>query len=131
MWLAIWALFAAFIVVYVGWTLVVLFQQKKAWAAFAKKNKMKYESPKLTESPVVSGTYGTYQLALYAAVQQTNDMRGQRFVNVIEFQFGKGMSTGAAIATKEFSGFINGLVFDRSWRSGSRIISFAPAMKRI
>ncbi|PJB71476.1 MAG: hypothetical protein CO093_05035 [Alphaproteobacteria bacterium CG_4_9_14_3_um_filter_47_13] len=112
MWLAIWFVFTVFIVVFVGWTLFVLFQQKKAWAAFAKKHKMKYQSPRLMESPIVTGQFGAYQLSLYTGTQQTDDVRGQRFITVIEFQFGAGMATGAAISTKEFTGFISGLAFN-------------------
>lgn len=116
MWLAIWGCFAAFIVAFVGWTLVVLMQQKRAWANFAKKNKLKYTPGSFMGSPTVTGEMGKWNFSLYAGVQQTDDIRGQRFVSVIEFQLGRGMPTGAAIATKEFAGFINGLVFDKDFR---------------
>lgn len=116
MWIAIWGVFTLFIVVFVGWTLAVLIQQKRTWSGFAKKNKLKYEAPSLMSSPIVSGQYQGYMLTLYTGVQQTDDIRGQRFVTVIELQFGKGMPTGAAIATREFSGFISGLIFDKDYK---------------
>lgn len=116
MWLAIWGCFAAFILAFVGWTLVVLMQQKKAWHAFAKRHKLKYIPGKMMDSPTVTGDLNDRKFSLYTGVQQTDDIRGQRFVSVIEFQLGRGMPTGAAIATKEFAGFISGLIFDRDYK---------------
>ncbi len=116
MWLAIWGCFAVFIMVFVGWTLVVLLQQKKAWAGFAKKHNLKYQPGTLMTSPVVTGEIGSWKISLYSGVQQTEDVRGQRFVTVLEFQMGRGMPTGGAIATKEFSGFIDSLIFDKTYK---------------
>lgn len=116
MWLAIWGCFAAFVVAFVGWTLVVLWQQKKAWSNFAKKHQLKYQPGTLMGSPVVSGELSKWKFSLYSGVQQTEDIRGQRFVSVIEFQLGRGMPTGAALATKEFTSFIEGLIFDRTYK---------------
>lgn len=96
--------------------MVVLFQQKKAWAAFAKKHKLKYEPGKMMDSPTVTGVFGERLFSLYTGVQQTDDIRGQRFVTIIEFQMGKGMPTGAAIATKDFMGFVSGLVFTQDYK---------------
>ncbi len=112
MWLAIWLCFAVFVLVFVGWTLVVLFQQKKAWKSFSTKHKLKYTPGRMMDSPTVSGVVNERPFSLYTGVQQTPDIRGQRFVTVIEFEFGKGMPTGAAIATTEFDGFIRTLIFN-------------------
>ncbi len=116
MWVAIWVCFTVFVAVFVGWTLLVQFQQKKAWSTYAKRNKLQYDNGTFTGPPTVVGEVGGRNLSLYTGVQQTDDIRGQRFVTVIEFQMGKGMPTGAAIATKEFSGFIQGLIFDETFK---------------
>lgn len=111
MWLILWVCFAVFIFGFVFWTVYVTHQQKKAWKAFAARHKLKYESGKFMDSPVVTGQFGIYRLSLYTGIQQTNDVRGQRFVTVIELQMGGGMPTGGALATKEFTGFISTLSF--------------------
>ncbi|MCB9990971.1 MAG: hypothetical protein H6867_06280 [Rhodospirillales bacterium] len=118
MWLVIWCLFAVFIFVFVGWTAVILFQQKKTWANFAKRHKLEYEAGTIMGSPVVSGMLNERRFSLYTGAQQTDDIRGQRFVTIIEFQMGQGMPTGAAIATMEYLGFVDGLVFDESYDPG-------------
>ena len=115
MWIAIWVCFAAVVFAFVIWTLIVLFQQKKAWAAFAKRHKLKYEPGTLMGSPSVSGRYNDYVFSLYTGVQQTQDLRGQRFVTVIEFQLGSGMPTGGAVATSEFKTLIDNLIFNQSF----------------
>jgi len=114
MWLAIWGIFAAFVAAFVIWTIAVLLQQKRAWLNFSKKHNLKYQPGAFMSSPTVTGELSGWKFSLYTGVQQTDDIRGQRFVSVIEFQLGRGMPTGAAIATKEFSGFVGSLVFDRT-----------------
>lgn len=116
MWISIWVCLVVFVFIFVGWTLLVLFQQKKAWEAFAKKNKLKYKSGTFMGSPEVSGDMNGYLFSLFSGSQQTEDVRGQRFVTIIEFQMGKGMPTGGVIATKEFSAFAEGLVFKQIYK---------------
>lgn len=115
MWLAIWGIFAAFILVFVLWTMMVLFQQKKAWSAFARRRKLKYDPGTFMGSPVITGEIEGCPFSLYTGVQQTDDIRGQRYVTILEFQLGQGMPTGAAIATSDYAGFIDGLVFNQSY----------------
>lgn len=115
MWLAIWGLFAVLVLGFVGWTLLILHQQKKTWAAFAKRHKLTYQRGKFMDSPTVTGLLNGRRFSLYSGVQQTPDIRGQRFVTIVEFLFGPGFPTGAVMATKEYEGFINGLVFDQSY----------------
>ncbi len=116
MWLAIWGIFAVFIFGFVIWTMAVLYQQKRAWSAFAKRHKLKYDAGTFMGSPTVTGKIKDRLLSLYTGIQQTDDIRGQRFVTVIEFQLGDGMPTGAAISTPQFRSFIDGLIFDETYQ---------------
>ena len=115
MWIAIWIGFSLFILGFVAWTMLVLFQQKKAWGTFAKRHKLNYERGTLMGAPTVHGTLDKKLFSLYSGVQQTEDIRGQRFVTVMEFQLGPGMPTGGAVATKEYKMFIDGLIFKQAY----------------
>lgn len=111
MWVAIWLVLSCFLLSFVGWTLYVLLQQKRAWKAFAEKNNLSYRGGKMMESPTVQGHYGKRMFSMYTDIQPTKDVRGQRYVSVIEFQMGDGMPTGAIIATKELREFSDHLIF--------------------
>ncbi len=109
MWIFIWALFSAFILGVFFWSTAILFQQKRAWEAFAKKNNMTYVPGKMFGSPVVTGHRGGYGLSFFTDNQKTSDVRGQRFVTVIEAQLKMPMPAPAALATKEYGVFIASL----------------------
>lgn len=102
----IWAVFSLFIIGVFVWSVAILLQQKKAWAAFAKKLKLEYEPGKLMGSPAVSGKIGSYRMMFFTDAQKTSDMRGQRMVTVIESEMGLGMPAPAAFATREYAEFI-------------------------
>jgi len=107
MWgLFLWAVFAVFIMGVFLWSTAILFQQKKAWQAFAKKHNLIYEADRLLEPPIASGKIGSYKMSFFTDVQRTQDVRGKRTVTVIEVEMGLGMSAAAALATKEYKDFI-------------------------
>ena len=70
MWIAIWVCLVVFVLVFVGWTLLILLQQKKAWSDYAKKHKLKYESGKFMDAAVVTGNMDGSLFSLYSGVQQ-------------------------------------------------------------
>ena len=115
MWIFLWFLLSAFVIGVSGWSLSILQQQKKAWQEFAKKNNLAYVAGGLTGSPSVSGRLKNHQISLYTDTQQTSDVRGQRFVIVIEVVLGPGMPTGAAIATKEYRDFLASLKMNETY----------------
>lgn len=114
----LWALLSAFIIGVFFWSSLILFQQKRAWAAYAKKNGMMYEAQGVFSSPVVSGKTGAHKLSFFTDVQRTLDVRGQRMVTVIEAEMGVGMPAPAALATKDFKGFISGLNLPDTYEPG-------------
>jgi hypothetical protein len=111
-WIFLWFVASAFILGVFGWSLVILQQQKRAWAAFAKKHSLAYVPGKLVEAPVIKGAVFGYQVAMFPDVQSSQDQRGQRFVTVMEFDLGAGGVTGAVIASANFATFIAGLAFN-------------------
>lgn len=102
----IWLALSGFVFVIYAWSLRVLFQQKKAWKVFAEKNKMQYDGGRLTSPPSMTGMFSGYRVFMYTDTEQTFDMRGQRYVCVIEIELGMGMFVSTAIATKEMTSFV-------------------------
>ena len=114
MWLMIWIVFSVLMLGFVAWTMLVLLQQKKAWKTFALKNDLNYNSDSMTASPSVQGRYQKRGFALYSDVQKTTDIRGQRYVSVVEIQLGDGMPTGGVVATSGLKVFTDQLIFDET-----------------
>lgn len=116
MWILIWLFFSAFILGVTGWSLLVLYQQKKAWKAFATARKLSYEPGTLVGPPSLRGLIDGQVVALFTGQQQTNDARGQRLVTVIEVDMKCALPTGAAIGTPETALFIAGLRLDYEYK---------------
>jgi hypothetical protein len=115
MWMFIWVVLSLFILGVFLWSVLILREQKHAWAAFAKKHNLQYTAGKLMDSPTVRGYFGGYTLSLFSQTQQTDDVRGERYVSVIEVEMGPGLKTGAALGTEEMQAFINGLSFTETY----------------
>ena len=111
MWIFLWFVASAFILGVFGWSLLILQQQKRAWAAFAKKYNLAYVSGKLVEAPAIKGAIFGYQAAFFPDVQASQDQRGVRYVTVLEFDLGQGGPTGGVVASENFATFVSGLVF--------------------
>ncbi len=116
MWIFIWVVLSLFILGVFVWSVVILREQKTAWAAFAKKNNLQYTRGRFMEAAIVRGTMKGLRISLFSDTQQTEDIRGERYVSVIEIELGPGMKTGAAIGTPEMKSFIDSLSFDKSYR---------------
>lgn len=115
MWIILWVVLSVFVLGVFAWSQRILVQQKRAWAAFAKKNGFLYEPGKFMAAPAMAGKTGPYVVAFYTDAQQTGDARGQRLVSVLEIELGRGIPGAGAIGTKEMAGFIGGLKFKESF----------------
>jgi hypothetical protein len=115
----LWFVVSAFILSIYAWSLWILYQQKKAWKAFAKKNDLEYRPGRLTEPPFVTGKYRKHKIFLYTSIQETADVRGQRFVTAIEIELGQGLPVPAALGTKEVGYLIMNLRFNMEYEPDS------------
>lgn len=111
MWIFIWIVLSLFILSVFGWSVIILRQQKQSWAAFAAKHALDFQPRRFMEAGIVRGTLEGFGVTLYSDAQKTDDVRGERYVSVIEVEMGSGMPTGAAIGTPEMRNFINTLTF--------------------
>lgn len=115
MWIALWIFISAFIIGIALWSMQILRQQKRAWSAFARKYNYDYDPGKLMESPRINAVINHMKVALYTDVQRVNDVRGERYVTIIEITMGGGMPTGAVITTPEWQAFVDSLTFSQDY----------------
>ncbi|MFN3828023.1 MAG: hypothetical protein ACK4NR_10425 [Micavibrio sp.] len=111
MWIYIWVIISLFILGVFSWSLLILQRQKKAWSAFAKKYNLSYFPGRIVQAPSVKGAVFGHQIAYFPDQQATQDQRGQRFVTVLEFDVGQGMTTGGLIASPNFATMAANLTF--------------------
>jgi hypothetical protein len=109
MWILVWLLLSLTVLGIAVWSFMILFKQKKAWAAYAKRNGLNYEAGKLFGPPVVTGDRDGMYYSFFTGAQNSKDSRGQRLVTVLEFDMKHGMPTGAVMGTKDTSPFIDQL----------------------
>ena len=115
MWIFIWFLLSAFVLGVFAWSLRILFQQKSAWKAYAKKMNLNYQDgPTFLSSPVLSGSIGAYGFGLYTEEQRTNDTRGQRFSTILEIALRHGLPVTGAMGTQTMIPLIQTLRMDQS-----------------
>lgn len=105
----IWFIISAILIGASLWSASILFKQKRAWQAFAKKYKMAYEKGRFMSSPSISGHIEGYRVAFFAAERQALDVRDRRMLTALEITFPKGLVDGAAIGTTEMLPFLNTL----------------------
>lgn len=115
MWIFIWFLLSSFVLGVFAWSLRILFQQKAAWKAYAKKMNLTYQDgPRFLSSPVLSGSLGPYGFGLYTEEQRTNDTRGQRFSTILEIALRHGLPVMGAMGTQTVIPIIQSLRLDQS-----------------
>ena len=107
MWIALWFLLSAFVLGVAGWSYMILRQQKRAWAAFAKRHNLTFKRGTIFGPPLMEGVMGNYYVSFFIGRQDTNDARSHRYVTVIEINLRVGLPTSAAIGTKETTGVVN------------------------
>jgi len=109
MWIFIWLLVAAFILGFFAWSTIALLQQKNAWKKFADKYELNYDPGKMLGTALVTGRLQGLRFNLFSGTEATDDVRGQRYMTIIEFEMGSGMRVSGAIGTPEMKMFIDGL----------------------
>jgi len=119
MWILLWLVLSGFILGFFFWSSRILFLQKKAWAAFARKRNLSFEGGKFSDSPVMRGRLDAFAISLYTSARETNDVRGQRYMTVLEIELGKGMPTGAAISVPQLSFMTENLAFAETFSPDS------------
>ncbi len=108
-WIFVWFVLSAILIGATVWSLQILLRQKKAWAAFAKKHNFAFQKGTFMGPAEMSGSIGEYKIGFFTAERMTLDVRGKRYVSVIEVQLLEGLIDGGVAGTKEMQAFMNTL----------------------
>ena len=106
---ALWLAISVFIFGIFFWTTQALFEQKKAWKAFAVKKGLKYFPNKFLSSPILTGLIDGHEFTLQSELRDTGDLRGRKFKTVMQFGLPMRMQTAAVIGSGDFTTFVRGL----------------------
>lgn len=83
-WFLLWFVLSAFVLGAFAWSTRVLFQQKRAWGAFAKTARMTVTPGALLSSPQIQGVWDAFRFSLVSEEQKSPDARGTRFRSILE-----------------------------------------------
>lgn len=108
-WFLLWVFLAVFICGVFLWSMQILFQQKRAWADFAKKNSLNIQQIALLKSPIVRGRYKDFETIVYSEEQATADQRGRRFRTIIQLDLGSPMPVEGVVTSADAAAFAHSL----------------------
>lgn len=111
MWLFIWLVLSLIILGVFAWSLQTLWQQKRAWAAFAKRHGFQYNVGRFMDSPYIEGTMNGRRVAVFSDRKSTLDVRGERYVSVIAIMFGQPGATAGVVASPAMEPYLDTLSF--------------------
>ncbi len=83
-WIALWLVLSLLLLAFLGWSLLVVFRQKKVWKAFAEKNKLRFKPSVLLQSPEMEGAIDGFKVSVFTSEHVTQDLRSTRKMTAIE-----------------------------------------------
>jgi hypothetical protein len=110
-WFIVWLLLSGSLVFFAGWTVYILYMQKKSWRDFAKKNQLRFTSGRYFSSPEINGTVDGYTIGVFSSEHISQDVRGSRRLTAIEV----GLQSRLPFAGSVGSGGMVGLVQRQSY----------------
>lgn len=110
-WFVLWLLMSAALLYFFGWTLFVLYRQKKGWKSFAKRYDLRYEAGPMMQSPQVRGAFDGYQMHLFPSEHQSPDARSFRKLTAIEVGIKSALPFETAVANAGMQSLLDVLPF--------------------
>jgi hypothetical protein len=108
-WFLLWLLLSSGMLYFLGWTLFILYRQKNAWRAYAKRCKLRYTSSRMLGSPEMSGTLDNYAISFFTAEHTAPDARSVRKLTAIEIPLLTKLPAEGAVASGGMVAFVHRL----------------------
>ena len=108
-WWLLWFVLSFILLGTTIWSLIILFKQKKAWAAYAKSKSLVFTKGKFSEPCAMEGTIDGFNVSLFTATQQKEDSRKNRQLTAIQITLGKPFIDSIGAGTAEMLPFLNSL----------------------
>ena len=109
MWILVWLIVAFIILGATMWSTIILVQQKQAWAAYAKKNNLRFIRGKFFAPAEMNGEIGEYDVSFFTAEQQNLDERKNKFLTVVQVTIDESFVDGFAAVSPEMRPFLESL----------------------
>ena len=110
-WLALWLSLSFILIVFLVWTTVIMFSQKKTWKAFAQKHKLRYKLGAFFTSPEVNGVFQDYTISIFGSEHEVEDARSVRKMSAIEVMLKSKFPLKGAVGTGEMVRVIRSLAY--------------------
>lgn len=117
-WLVIWGFISTLLLGFSGWFLLILYQQKKSWKAFAEAHKLRYKANPLMEGPEMHGVIDSYKFSFFSSEHFSPGARTNRKLTAIEVNLHSKMAVDGGIASGGMIPFIQDLQFKAELRPG-------------
>lgn len=129
-WFYLWLVLSAGLVYFMGWTLLILHRQKRAWKAYAAQKKLRYTSGPMMASPELSGVLHDYSISLFTGEHVSPEQRTGRKLTAVEINLSGRMPFDMAVASAGMVEVVRGLAlkeefrpesadWDKSWVAGT------------
>lgn len=106
-WVLIWLGLSAALLYFMGWTLVILYRQKKAWKSFAERRKLRYKAAGLMAPPEVAGVMEGYTVSLFTGEHISPDIRKTRRLTAIEIKLASLLPADGGFASGDMVPFLH------------------------
>ncbi len=104
------------LLLFLGWTLVILMRQKRAWKEFAKKHNLRYKVSGLMLSPEVTGVIDGYSIALFTGEHGDNQSRTTRKMSAVEIVLHNKMPVAGAVGSGNMVSLIQKMNYGQEYR---------------
>lgn len=103
----VWVAISVFIIGIFIWTTRALIEQKKSWKNFASARNLKFVPNGFFQSALVTGKLSGYDFILISDERASDDIRGRKFVTMIQFGLPGLMPGPAVVGSGEYRKFVD------------------------
>ncbi len=107
-WFVLWVLLSIALVVFMGWTLLIAYRQKKVWKDYAGKKKLRYKPKGFMSAPEMNGVLEGYTVSLFTGEHIATDMKGGRKLTAVELHLKSEMPVSLAVASGGLVSLVQG-----------------------
>lgn len=108
-WFLLWFVLSVILLGATTWSTFILFQQKRAWRAYAKAKGLEFDNGTFFGPCTMDGVIGDYNLSFFTAVQQYEDDRKNRQLTVMQVTANVPFVDAVAAGTKMLLPFMQSL----------------------
>ncbi len=108
-WFLLWFILSVILLGATTWSTIILFQQKRAWRAYAKAKGLEFDNGTFFGPCTMDGVIGDYNVSFFTAVQQYEDDRKNRQLTVMQVTANFPFVDAVAAGTKMVLPFLQSL----------------------